>query len=288
MEVIKKISTGANFVRENKYLMIGFAITIVIILFSILGRLFVNPDAIRMGANPLNQPPSSQYPLGTDTMGKDILTLMVMGTPRTLEIGLLAGGIGTLIGVLLGFVAGYYRGFVDNIIRSAADVMLTIPLLVMLIIIATFVRVMSIEMIGFIIAIFSWPWPTRTMRSQVLSLRERKFIHLAKLSGLGGFEIIFKELLPNLLPYIAAGFVGSTSAGILAAIGLEMLGLGPQHIPTLGMTLYWALFHTAVMRGLWWWWMPPMVILIITFVGLFLISMGLDEFANPRLRRRPM
>lgn len=288
MEVIKKISSRINFIRENKYLMIGFAIIIGVILFSVFGRLFVDPDAIRMGANPLDQPPSFQYPLGTDGMGKDILTLLVMGTPRTLEIGLLAGGIGTLIGVLLGFTAGYYGGFVDNIIRSAADVMLTLPLLAMLVVIATFIRVMSIETIGFIVAIFSWPWPTRTIRSQALSLRERRFVQLAKLSGLNDFEIIFKELLPNLLPYIAAGFVSSTSAGMLAAIGLEMLGLGPQHIPTLGMTLYWALFHTAVMRGLWWWWVPPMIILIITFVGLFLISMGLDEIANPRLRRRPM
>jgi peptide/nickel transport system permease protein len=108
---------------------------------------------------------------------------------------------------------------------------------------------------------------------------------MAKLSGMNDLEVIFIELMPNLLPYLAAAFAGAVSAAILASIGLEALGLGPQNDPTLGMTIYWALYYTAVLRGLWWWWGPPIVIIVLTFIGLFLVAAGLDKIANPRLRR---
>jgi len=173
---------------------------------------------------------------------------------------------------------------VDTVLRSFTDIMLMIPSIAILIVIASTVRVMSLESIAFIVAIFAWPHPTRNIRAQVLSLRERAFVEMAKLSGLSDLRIIFQEILPNLLPYVFAGFVGSVSGGILASIGLEMLGMEPQRIPSLGSTLYWALFHAAVMRGMWWWWGPPIVILIIIFTSLFLFNIGLDEIANPRLK----
>ena len=108
---------------------------------------------------------------------------------------------------------------------------------------------------------------------------------VARLSGMNGLEIIFRELVPNFLPYLAAGFVTAVGAAILATIGLEALGLGPQNEPTLGMTIYWSLYYTSVLRGMWWWWGPPIAIIILTFVGLFLVTMGLDQIANPKLRR---
>jgi len=116
-------------------------------------------------------------------------------------------------------------------------------------------------------------------------MREREFVPMAKLSGMNSLEIIVRELMPNLLPYLAASFVGAVGSAILASIGLEALGLGPQNEPTLGMTIYWALYYTSLLRGLWWWWAPPIIIIVLTFMGLFLIAAGLDEIANPRLRR---
>jgi peptide/nickel transport system permease protein len=98
-------------------------------------------------------------------------------------------------------------------------------------------------------------------------------------------KIIFTEILPNLLPYLAATFVGSVAAAILAAIGLEVLGLGPIEANTLGVTLYWVGYYSALLHGMWWWFMPPVVIIIMLFVALFSISSGLDEVANPRRRR---
>jgi peptide/nickel transport system permease protein len=99
------------------------------------------------------------------------------------------------------------------------------------------------------------------------------------------FHIITREIMPNLLPYLAASFVGAVASAILASIGLEALGLGPQNEPTIGMTIYWAIYFNALLRGLWWWWIPPIVLVVILFIGLYLMSAGLDEIANPRLRK---
>jgi peptide/nickel transport system permease protein len=95
---------------------------------------------------------------------------------------------------------------------------------------------------------------------------------------------MFKEMVPNLLPYLAASFTGNVSALILAAAGLEALGLGPTRIPTLGMTIFYAIRGAAIIRGMWWWWGLPIAMMIIIFASLFLITIGLDEIANPRLR----
>jgi peptide/nickel transport system permease protein len=119
-----------------------------------------------------------------------------------------------------------------------------------------------------------------------LTIRERSYVQLAALSGVSGPEIIFKELLPNLLPYLVASLVTAVSGAILASIGLEVLGLGSLDSPTLGMTLYWVNYSAAIINGWWWWWVPPIVVIVILFMGLFLVTIGLDEFANPRLRRQ--
>jgi peptide/nickel transport system permease protein len=129
-------------------------------------------------------------------------------------------------------------------------------------------------------------WPARSIRSQVLTLRERAFIRMAKLSGASDLEIIFKELMPNLLPFLGAGLVAAINGSVLASLGLEVLGLGPMREPTLGVTLYWLQYYGALVRGMWWWLATPISIMALLFVGLFLVSSGLDELANPRLRRR--
>jgi peptide/nickel transport system permease protein len=119
----------------------------------------------------------------------------------------------------------------------------------------------------------------------VLTLRQRGYVEIARLSGMSGPEIIVRELMPNLLPYLAATLVSSVSAAILASIGLEVLGLGPIDSPTLGMTLYWVFFNAAIINGWWWWWSAPLVVIVMVFLGLFFLTVGLDEIANPRLRR---
>jgi peptide/nickel transport system permease protein len=109
---------------------------------------------------------------------------------------------------------------------------------------------------------------------------------VARVNGESQLEILFREIMPNLMPYIVASFVGTVSSAILAIIGLEALGLGALEEMTLGNTIYWSQQSSAVLRGYWWWWGPPIVAIALIFIGLFLTSVGFDRFANPRLARR--
>ena len=278
----------ASALRGNPQLVVGLVVLTVLIAMGPIGSLFVDTTSAKVGAAPPDSPPSAQYPLGTDTHGRNLLPVLLLGTPQTIKIGLLAGANGLGVGVLLGFVAGYTGGMVDSIIKGAADILLTVPGLLLLVVIAVSIKgTVSVNMMALVVSILAWMWPTRTIRAQVLTLREREFVRMAKLGGMRGLEIIVLELMPNLLPYLASSFVGAVASGILASIGLEALGLGPQNQPTLGMTIYWALFYTSVLRGLWWWWGPPIAVIVLTFIGLFLVSAGLDQIANPRLRSLP-
>ncbi|MBI1258361.1 MAG: ABC transporter permease subunit [Chloroflexi bacterium] len=268
----------------NWKLSIGVALLAILLIFSIVGSLRIPFKETRVGWGDFGKAPSEQYPLGTDAVGRDMLALMVHGIHPSLKIGLIAGILGTVVGTVLGLVAGYSGGVLDTIISTAADIMLTIPALMILVVLASYLRTTTIELMALIIALFAWAGPTRLIRSQALSLRERPFVPLAKLSGQGDFEIAIRQILPNLLPYVMAGFVGSVSGAVLASVGIQLLGLGPLLTPNLGMILNNAFTGAALFRNMWWWWGPPALALIILFVGLFLISIALDEYANPRLR----
>ncbi len=232
-----------------------------------------------------NQPRGvPEHPLGTDNSGRDILAVLIVGAPASLRVGVIAASVGMLIGVMLGFASGFLGGWVDNVIRTISDVAFTIPSLAVLLVISAYMRRVELDTMALLLALFAWPGPTRLIRAQVLTLRERGYVRMAQLSGLSTFDIMFKEMLPNLLPYLAASFAGNVSGAILAATSLEALGLGPTRYPTLGTSLFHALRATAIMRGMWWWWGFPLLTLVFIFTGLFQIATGLDEIANPRLR----
>jgi peptide/nickel transport system permease protein len=275
-----------SYLRRNRSLLVGLGLLAILVLFMVIGAFTVDTE----NAQPLSvqalQPPSWNYPFGTDRQGRDLLAVMVAGTPLTLWIGFVAGFIGVAVGAILAFTAAYYGGMVDTVIRSIADIGLTIPGLLVLIIIAVSLKgSLSVNQMAIVVASLAWLNPTRTIRSQVLTLRERGYVEIARLNGMSGPEIIVRELMPNLLPYLAATLVSSVSAAILASVGLEVLGLGPVESPTLGMTLYWVFFNAAIINGWWWWWIAPLIVILIVFLGLFFLTVGLDEIANPRLRR---
>ena len=272
------------FFVENRLFTAGVVLLLALDLFGLIGLQLISPKGADMGAVPLNLSPSAAHPLGTDGLGRDMFAVMVIGIPNTFKIGFLAGAVGVLIGTLIGLFAGYYRGYVDTIFSSFADVMLVIPTLAILITVSAYVRVVTVELMAVIVGLLAWPLPARVIRSQTLSLRERLFVQVAKLSGQNDFEIITLQILPNLTAYLAASFVGAVSGGILASVGLEVLGLGPQNVPTIGRTLFYAFKYTALLRGMWWWWAPPVVTLAIIFTGLFQMSISLDKIANPRLK----
>ena len=280
-------STGVRgYFRRNRRLLVGIILLLILFLFAFGGRLFVDAnDAYPLSA-PANLPPSREYPFGTDSQGRDLLAVAVMGTYLTSKIGVIAGSLGLGFGTILGFVAAYYGGVLDTIVRWVVDVLLTIPSLLVLVVIAsTFQGGIDVNGMALVVALLAWMWPARVIRSQVLTMKERAFVRVAQLSGSSSLEIIFKELMRNLLPFLGASLVGSVTGAIFASLGLEALGLGPMREPTLGMTIYWVMYYGAFVRGMWWWILNPIAIIVILFIGLFLVSAGLDELANPRLRR---
>jgi len=274
-----------RYCKRNPALVVGLVLFTLLLFSSVIGSLFVNlEDARPISVAPL-KPPSRELPFGSDKQGRNLFAVMVAGTPLTLRIGLIAGFIGVGLGALFGFVSAYYGGWTDTILRGIVDVGLTIPGLMVLIVIAMMVPSgLSVNQMALVVASLAWLYPARTIRAQVLTLRERSYVQVARLSGMPGRAIIFKEIMPNLLPYLAASLVIAVSAAVLASIGLEVLGLGPMDAPTIGMTLFWINYNAAVINGWYWWWIPPIVVIGILFISLFLIAKGLDEVANPRLR----
>ena len=283
------MSDVIGYLRRNPELGWGLGILLILILFTSVGRLFVDPeDAYALSVLP-DQAPSAEFPFGTDSQGRDLLAGMVLGTGMTLGIGAVAGMIGLGIGTVLGFVSGYYGGVVDNVITSIVDIVLTMPGFLILILIASLLAdpsEMKVAQMGLIASITAWAFPTRAIRAQVLSMRERPFVMMAKLSGMKGPEIIVKELMPNLLPYLAMSLAGAVYGGVMSSLGLQGLGIGNRREPTLGMTLWWVRYYSAFLRGMWWWILEPVAIIVLLLISLTLISIGLDEIANPRVRKR--
>jgi peptide/nickel transport system permease protein len=291
-----------RYLRRNIPLLIGLLLLIFLVTFTITGSFYADT---KKGPFPLAAParvaptirhcPPLQaecpepgfYPFGTDSQGRDLFAIAVTGTWLTIRIGVLAGIIGVLIGTVLGFTSAYYGGLYDNIVRWLVDVLLTIPGLLVLVVLASSLgaETVSVNGMALIISSLAWMGPTRVIRSQVLSMRERPYVMMARLNGMSNLGIIFQELIPNLLPYLGASLVGSVTGAIFGSIGLAALGLGNLRDPTLGNTIFWAMNQSAMLNGLWWWIATPVVIIVIIFVMLFMISAGLDELANPRVRR---
>jgi peptide/nickel transport system permease protein len=271
--------------RISRSLVVGLLMLLALAAFSILGPLFVDPKQGVIGAAMPRLQPTAAHLLGTDTQGRDLWTIMVLGTPNSLKIGLIAGFVGVGIGLVLGLLSGFVGGATDTVIRLAADALLTVPVLAILVIVAANVDKMTVEAMGFAVAMVAWMFPTRVIRSQVLSLRERSYVEVARANGVGTLGLIFREVMPNVFPWVVAAFVGAVAGAILAAVGLEALGLGANDTHTLGVNIYWATYYAAVGRGMWWWWLPPILMIAFIFLALYITSAGMDRIANPRLRR---
>lgn len=267
-----------------------------IVALGLLGRIFWDLELVYTGSATLKLPPAgfenlrgqsgtAANPLGTDGAGRDILALLVIGAPNSLFVGALASLIGMGTGIFLGFSAGFIKGRADDVIRVLSDVTITIPPLLVLVVFQTSFGDVSLTMMAILIAAFVWQSPTRLIRAQVLSMRESGYVQMARLSGASTMQIMFKEMLPNLIPYLFGSFIANVTTSIVTAVGLEVLGLGPQRVPTLGRTIYEAINSGALIQNLWWWWGLPTILLAAMFIGLLLINLGLDEVSNPRLRK---
>ncbi len=262
----------------------GGAIFLTLVLIAFIASLFIDPTLRRSGSFPVRTPPGQESLLGTTSLGQSVAIQLTEAIPNSVQVGLIAATVGTVIGALIGFVSGYFGRWVDSILRVLIDVFLSVPSLLFLILIAALVRGVGVTTMALIIGAFAWPSPARQVRAQVLSLKERGFVQVARLSGMGGLEIIFRELMPHMLQWLGANFVNAFIAAVLAESGLSILGLGPQREMTLGMMIYWALSYSAIFQNLWWWWITPVITLMVLFLTLYLVHIGFDEVSNPRLR----
>jgi peptide/nickel transport system permease protein len=282
-----RLTLLARYLRRNLSLLIGLLILLALVLFTVIGLLVIDPaDAYPLSARP-RQPPSAEYPFGTDFFGRNLYAAIVVGMWQTALIGVLAGAIGTLIGTVLGFISAYFGGWLDGGIKGVCQILTPIPVLLIQVVIAGSIdkRYVSIYTMALIVVMLAWMAPTLVIRSQVLTMKERQFVAVAKLSGVGEWGIIFKEILPNLLPFIAAAFVSQVFAAVFASFYLAVLGLGPLREPLLGNIIWGAQTQGAFFNGWWWWPIIPAVAMVLILACLALINMGLDELANPRIRR---
>src|SRR5262249_4017613 len=241
---------------QDRRLAFGLVVFLLICAVSILQpaliRLLIgNNNPMAQGKFKLFEDPSAAHLLGTDRYGRDVLSLLLLGLRFSLSIGILAGTISTVLGAAIGLIAGFYGGRIDNVLRSVTDVILVIPTLPLLITLSAYVKALDVFSMALLLAIFGWPFAARTIRAQVLSLRERGYVDLARVSGLNKLEIIFQEVMPNLLPYLGVTLAASVVGAILAEFGLEVIGLGPSNIATLGLMINWAIGWGVMSTGKW-------------------------------------
>ena len=227
-------------------------------------------------------------PLGTDNFGRDTLKELVSACGTSIRIGLIAGTVATLIGLLLGLLGGYLGGVVDDIVMFFTNIFTVIPSFVLLILISNSINQdqRGATTVALVIGLTSWVWTARSVRSQVISLRNRDHVNLSRLSGHSLPRIILTDILPYIASYVVMAFILQVSSGILAEAQLSLLGLGPKttEVPTLGLMMNWAMLYSAHLNGSWWAYFP--VILTIAFISfsLNLMNTGLDQVFNPTLR----
>jgi peptide/nickel transport system permease protein len=227
-------------------------------------------------------------PLGTDNFGRDVLTQLVAATGVSLLIGFVAGLIATTIGLTLGLLAGYIGGWVDDIIMFFTNLFTVIPTFVLLILISFSIGQdqRGAITIAVVIGFTSWVWTTRSVRSQVFSLRNRDHVNLSKLSGHSLPRIIVADILPYIASYVVMALILQISSGILAEAGLSILGLGPRttEVPTLGLMMNWAMIYQAHVLGNWWAYLPVLLTIALISFSMNLMNTGLDQVFNPALR----
>jgi peptide/nickel transport system permease protein len=272
--------------RKNRKVVFGTTAYVLALFISVFVLLNYPPSSKKIGyAEPL-LPPSPEHILGTDILGREMIVLLAEAVINSTIIGLTAASIGVLVGSLLGFVGGYYGGRIDYVSRVFTDVFLSVPSLLFLILISSLIsslgKQLNIVEVGLLIALFAWTWPARQVRAQALSLKERDFIYLSEISGERKLEIIIREMMPHMIPWMTASFVNAFMSAILTEAGLSILGLGPQTDMTLGMLLWWPLNNAAMYRGLWWWWIFPLAAFIYMFFSLYIVQIGITEIINPR------
>ena len=264
----------------NTKLRLGIIITFLFVIMSTIGPWFVQ-DPQAFSSTPLS-PPTWNHLLGTNGQGQDVLAQTVVGAQVTLSMALIISCAVVFLGTLIGGSAGYFGGWVDDILSLGTNLFLVLPGLPLMVVLAAYLPPGPLS-IALVLSLTGWAWNARVFRAQVLSLRQRDFVAAARLAGASHMEILFVEILPNLLSLLGSTFIGALIYAIVAQVGLEFLGLGDIGAISWGSNLYWASNDAALLTGSWWTFVPTGLCIAILGFALTLMIFGLDEKNNPRI-----
>jgi peptide/nickel transport system permease protein len=266
--------------RKNRMAMAGAAIVLLMFLMALVAaQLAGDPGLIDIGQQ--LQPPAWDHPMGTDDLGRDVLTRILYGARISLLVGFVAVGIATFIGVVVGALAGYYGGWVDNLIMRFVDIMLCFPTFFLILAVVAFLEP-SIWNIMIIIGLTGWMGVARLVRAEFLSLREREFVLAARACGARDGRIIFRHLLPNALSPVLVSATLGVAGAILTESALSFLGIGVQPpTPSWGNML---IAGKQTLGTAWWLSVFPGLAILVTVLGYNLLGEGIRDALDPRMR----
>ncbi len=262
----------------------GLLLVAFMIVVALVSPLIAVNDPQAFNVLAARQAPSWHHLFGTTDQGSDIFSQVVLGARRSLILGAAAAVLATALATVLGVLAAYAGGLVDEVVNFLTNVFLVIPTIPLLIVISGYLKNRGMTTMIFVLGLTLWAFEARILRAQALTLKNRDFVHAAKVAGESTWRIVFGELMPNMISRIAAAFVLVFYIALLVDAGLEFLGLGDASHVSWGATLYWAQTNSAVLQGEWWPFFFPGFALVLTVVGLVFLLAGIDEVSNPRLR----
>lgn len=260
---------------------VGFAIIVAFILLMLIGPIFFPASLLKSHPTDAYAPPSSSHLLGTDYLGADVFAQLIFGAVPSMGVGVLGALGAVLIGLMVGVLAGYY-GKLEGSLTGLTDLVMIFPPVPLMVLLGTIRTTTNVDLI-IILAVVLWPPVARSIRSQVLSLREMPFVEVAKMSGMKGWEILTKIIVRSVAVIAFAYYVLTVGAAIILVTGLEFLGVGNPNAVSWGSMIYWAQ-QLAYIAGAWWWIIAPGVAISLLTIGFALIGFSFEEVLNPRLR----
>ena len=270
---------------RNRIALAGLVVVAFFGVLAVVGPVLVGPYPTTFDKDDPLLEPSDRHLLGTDIQGFDNLVILVYGSRISLIIGLVSASVAMVVGTLIGLVGGFYGGALDQMFARFTDFFLVIPWLPFAIVLSVILGPGLTTTIT-AIAIVSWPTTARIVRSQVLSLRERLFIERARAIGAGNGHILFRHILPNVMPLVFAQAILTISVAIFTEAFLSFFGLGPPGTISWGKMIEDSWSALALLRGMWWYFGPPGLSITLVVLGFSMLSYGLEEVLNPRLKRR--
>ena len=276
--------TSLRLLTYNRVGFIGFLVVVGMILISYAGPLIVELDT-KTKIDQIYITPTLEHPLGTDHQGRDIWSQIVNGGKDVIYVAFMAALISTAIAVAFGTLSGFVGGWIDNSIMAVTDIILTIPQFPLLAVLAAFISLDSLTFLGVLMGLLSWPALLRAIRSQALSFKQRDFIEAARALDLGIWHIVFREMVPNMMPYIVVSFALAMTFAVYQQAGLVFLGLVPISAGNWSMMIQLAWVGGAMLyKDSIWYIMAPVVAIAILQLAIITMTRSLELVFNPRLR----